>query len=54
MPIVRRINSLQQIDLSNKKIIYTKDYTRNIPNYQSTDKIYKNSTVRYSKFRKEF
>lgn len=54
MPLVRRINSLQPIDLSNKKIIYTKDYTRNIPDYQSPDKSYKNSTVRYSKFRKEF
>lgn len=54
MPIIRRTNSLQPIDLSNKKIIYSKDYTRSIPDYQSQDTSFKNSTVRYTKFRKEY
>lgn len=54
MPIIRRTNSLQPIDLSNKKIIYSKDYTRSVPDYQSQNTSFKNSTVRYTKFRKEF
>ncbi|SCY42841.1 rolling circle replication-associated protein [Lysinibacillus fusiformis] len=54
MPLVRRTNSLQPIDLSNKNIVYSKEYTRNIPDFQSPDKSFKNSTVRYSKFRKGF
>ncbi|HDV8364273.1 TPA: Rep protein [Bacillus cereus] len=52
-PKVRRTNSLQPIDLSNQKIVYSKQYTRNIPDFQSSDKSFKNSTVRYTKFRKE-
>lgn len=53
-PIVRRINSLQAVDLSNKNIVYSKEYTRNIPDFLSPDKSFKNSTVRYSKYRKGF
>ena len=51
-PIVRRINSLQPIDLPETNIIYTKEYTRNIPDFQSPDKNFKNSTVHYTKYRK--
>lgn len=51
-PQVLRINSLQPIDLPEANIIYTKEYTRNIPDFQSPDKSFKNSTVNYTKYRK--
>ncbi|MCT6925128.1 Rep protein [Metasolibacillus sp.] len=51
-PTIRRINSLQPIDLPKTNIIYTKEYTRNIPDFQSPDKNFKNSTVHYTKYRK--
>ncbi|MDM5460559.1 rolling circle replication-associated protein [Bacillus cereus] len=52
-PKVRRTNSLQPIDLSNQKIVYSKQYTRNIPDFQTKDNSFKNSTVLYTKFTKE-
>jgi len=53
-PTVRRTNSLQPIDLPDENIVYSKEYTRNIPDFQSPDKTFKNSTVHYTKYRKEF
>ncbi|WP_234712514.1 rolling circle replication-associated protein [Bacillus altitudinis] len=52
-PLVRRTNSFKLTDLSDGQILYSKEYTRNIPDFHSTINSYKESTVRYTKFRKE-
>ncbi len=59
MPITNKTTSEELIDFSNENVVFTKTYTRKVPNYHlfqslNDELTFTESKVRYTKIRKDF
>lgn len=58
-PLVEKFSSTKEIDLTNKNIVYTNEYTQKVPIFRACvaennrNVEFENRTVRYTKIKKE-